>query len=201
CTSTTESPAPSYTAPPAAQAPAEPPPAAGSQDNASAPQADMPPPIQEEPADAAPPAEAIAATDESAADLLDSALAEWMRDFYLDHSGTYTEGRFSWTRSPSPSDGTLTASPASQVKFDGKTIESVQSLGYLTFTDKNGALSVYGAAVFSSEQTLLDGLFSPFDVDVAGRNLSWCQVAKKDTYQSTAGGFLSVYRFECEYAE
>jgi hypothetical protein len=95
----------------------------------------------------------------------------------------------------------LTTSPVSEVQFDGETIASVQAAGYIIFEDKQGGEDVYGAAVFSDQHTMLDTLFSPFDVEIfRGRELDWCRVTAKDVYQSSAGGYFSVYKLECESA-
>lgn len=158
---------------------------------------------QEEPQETPPVEEpeepSVPLTAKTASELLDDALDEQMSDFYKDHSGTFTESTHRWVLTP-PADGSLVGTPASEVKFDGEAISSIQAAGYIIF-EKDGNEDVYGVAVFNAQQTMLDGMFSPFDVEMFyGRDLGWCRVTQKDIYQWSSGGFVSVYQFGCESA-
>jgi len=153
-------------------------------------------PPAEEPEPEEPP---VPLTSKTASELLDDALDERISDFYKDHSGTFTESTHRWVLTP-PADGSLVGTPASEVKFDDQVISSIQATGYIIF-EKDGDEDVYGVAVFNAQQTILDGMFAPFDVELFyGRDLGWCRVTQKDVYQWSSGGFVSVYQFGCESA-
>jgi hypothetical protein len=136
--------------------------------------------------------------------LLTDALSSARIDFYSGNSGSFQENKYVWVRTPvqaAPGELEGTA-PASNVKFNGAAIESIEASGFIAFTDTGTGVSrAVGVAIFGANSTPLDGLgnftvvYSP---PIINKSLGICNIYDTVRQENTGGGPLLTYYFRCD---
>jgi hypothetical protein len=137
-------------------------------------------------------------------DMLDLGLAKIRSDYLHTASGQFTTDSYTWKRIPRDSmPGAISASetPASDLKFDGVVIDSVQGSGFSIFTSGDDE-DIFGLVIFSDLVTPLDSYTGTdaFDIDyhstLIDKDLRDCWVTEK-IIERNANGPVSTYYFEC----
>ncbi|VVC03242.1 Uncharacterised protein [Candidatus Bilamarchaeum dharawalense] len=129
--------------------------------------------------------------------ILDNALSQINNEFYSDHSGMFNEKTHTWYRISGPGDSFDTT--PSEVKFNGKSIATIQASGFTIF-DGADSTDIFGVAIFNATTTSLDnyGFTGSFDITYTPKlidgTLSGCVVYNKQYTQDSA----VTYYFECE---
>jgi hypothetical protein len=146
-------------------------------------------------------------TNKSVADMLTDNMNALRTQFYKDHSGTFSEKSYTWERVP-PNDTSggmdITMAPATDILFDGKTIDSVRASGFYVFTDASDSSQVIvGANIFQAKSTPLDA-YSGTDVyrigyfpSMIAYNLSDCYTTSKDYEYDPQNNWYVTYKFSC----
>ncbi|MFH1785982.1 MAG: hypothetical protein ABH842_06140 [Candidatus Micrarchaeota archaeon] len=129
-------------------------------------------------------------------ELLDIALDKISDGFYLNHSGTFTENKYTWRRMIT--DGTIIDTSTPEVKFNGVSMDSLQSSGYFIFHGDD-LKEVYGVAIFNDEDPFEEyGINDGFDVyyvpKLIQRTLIDCTVYNKENPTT----LVVAYYFKCE---
>jgi hypothetical protein len=136
--------------------------------------------------------------------MLEMGLADIRSDYLHTASGQFTTDTYTWKRIHRDSlPGAIEASdsPASDMKFGGEVISSVQGSGFSIFT-AGGTEDIYGLVVFSSLVTPLDSYTQAdaFDIDyhstLITKDLRDCWVTDK-VIEKNEHGHISTYYFEC----
>jgi hypothetical protein len=118
-------------------------------------------------------------------------------------SGQFTTSSYTWKRIHRDSiPGAIQAieSPASDMKFDGEVIDSVQGSGFSIFAADT--TQIKGLVVFTDLVTILDGYTGSdaFDIDyfstLIDKDLRECWVSEK-IIERNANGPVTTYYFEC----
>ena len=176
--------------------------------NASPQPQDISPPANQTAPPAAnisPPAQPSAPVVDKPVDtLLSDALDSARIDFYSGNSGSFQENRNVWVRTPvqaAPGELEGTA-PASNVKFNGAAIESIEASGFIAFTNTGTDVSrAVGVAIFGANSTPLDGL-SNFTVvyfpPIINKSLGVCNVYDTLRQETPNGSPLLTYYFRCD---
>ncbi len=174
------------------------------------PPANVTPPPQNvsPPANQTPPAAnatpQLPVTNKSVATLLTDALGNARDDFYNNNDGSFQESTYTWVRTPAnaaPGELLITA-PATNVKFNGAAIATIEASGFIAFRNVNtDASSAYGVAIFRADSTPLDTIADGFSVDysepVISKNLRYCGIYNEGQQAGTDGKSILTYYFRC----
>jgi hypothetical protein len=163
--------------------------------NASAPQPAAPEPVG-------------TPTNKSVSDLLTDYMNNLRTGFYKSHDGMFNEKSFTWQRLAAPSGGiTFDQGPATDLLFDGKSIDSVQASGFYVFTSSaDSSQTTVGVAIFKAKTTPLDAYSGGDTYSVyyfppsIGYNLTGCSTTTKDFEIDTQNDWYVSYMFSCDRA-
>jgi len=151
------------------------------------------------------PAQNLPLTNVSA--ILDTGMAKIRHDFYSSRSGSFLERSYTWNANPAAPPGEIGLSyQPTDVKFDGKAINSILASGFYVFTDKSDdSRYTWGLAIFRGTDTALDayGFSDTFSIDyfptIIDKKLRNCTINNKD-FSQDENGWLVTYSFGCAQA-
>lgn len=138
--------------------------------------------------------------------MLEDGLAKVRTQYMHTASGQFTTASYTWKRIHRDSiPGAIQAieAPASDMKFDGTVIDSVQGSAFSIFAA--GTTDIYGLVIFDAMVTPLDGYTGSdaFDIDyfstLIDKDLRDCWVTEK-IIERNANGPVTTYYFECSKA-
>jgi len=146
-------------------------------------------------------------TDKSVSELLDDGLLKSRVGFFSENDGKFEITEYKWMRSDLPDAGpgdiSFDRAPATDVKFDGETIDSIRGAGLLVF-EEGSTSEVRGLIIFMDKTTSLDGMEN-FDVEyfpsVDHRTMELCSVQSKDLSMDMESNWISKYFIKCEDVE
>ena len=160
---------------------------------------------QEETAEPEPsPEPSIPTTDRNISEMLDDGIQKVRMDFYASTSnGTFQEMYYKWKRiEEDVQPGEIVFDSPTFVRIEGKTIQSLQASGFVTFENIETALmeDAYGLAIFKATETPLDD-YDFFDVEypapIIDKRLKDCWVYEKEYQRNAQGEDLLTYYFNC----
>ncbi len=139
--------------------------------------------------------------------IIDAGLTRIRHDFYSSRSGSFLERSYTWNANPEAPPGEIGLSyQPTDVKFDGKAINSILASGFYVFTDKSDdSRYTSGLAIFRGTDTALDayGFSDTFSIDyfpsIIDKKLRGCTVSGKD-FSQDENGWLVTYSFGCAQA-
>jgi len=140
----------------------------------------------------------------SVSTLLDQEMSKIRNDFYSSHDGSFQEKSYIWQKTGSGTPGEIgLASPATDVKFGGNSIDAIEASGFYVFTDtSDDSYDCRGTAIFRGVSTPLDayGSLDSFSIDyfpsIIDKKLRECSIENRD-YSKDASGWLITYSFRC----
>lgn len=141
-------------------------------------------------------------------EMVQDGMARQKSDFYLSHTGVYTEKAYTWLREGGDGGGFLGGTaPPTDVLFDGASINSIKASGFTVFENEAGGTDkAYGLAVFNETHTALDSYTGSDTFDITyfpsmiDKDLMGCNVYTKDFNVDAHGGWLLTYYFKCALA-
>jgi len=158
------------------------------------------------PAEPKPPAQPIIQINKTANQLLTEGLAKLKSDYYANSSGLVREKSYTWERVPANSTSddlpVGVSAPATDLEFDGETIQGIMASGFITF-EQEGGTEVYGLAI-AKGNTILDGYseernfyiaYAPYPIK---KEIWGCHIFSKEHYTNAQGDAMAEYFFRCD---
>ncbi len=147
-------------------------------------------------------------SDKTVGTMLSEGLDKVRLDFYRENDGSFEETRYTWKRAatadPMPGEVGFDLAPLTDVKFDGKTIDSLQGVGFAVFNGTSKNTKALGVVVVLDKMSMLDDYTGSdaFDVEyfpsVEHRYFKDCWVYSKDFSKNMDSEWVSTYFVQCE---
>jgi hypothetical protein len=140
--------------------------------------------------------------------MLDDALAKIRLDFYKQYDGSFEQTSYTWKRSGTvdcvPGEIVLDAAPLTDVKFDDKTIPSIQAAGLMVFDDGVEPVS-RGILIFMNTTPVLPLAGEDFELEyfhsAEHRYMHDCEVTEKKLSRNTMGKWVTSSYISCMSVE
>lgn len=136
--------------------------------------------------------------------MLDEALAQVRNDFFKTYDGHYEQVTYKWKRAQAldaqPDDIIFDAAPLTDVKFDDKTIASIQAAGFIVFDDGVEPVS-RGVAIFMNDTPVLPFSGENFDIEyfhsTEHRYMNDCGVTSEELSRNMDGEWVTSSYISC----
>ncbi len=136
--------------------------------------------------------------------MLDDALAQVRTDFFKQYDGSFEQTTYKWKRAQAldaqPDDIIIEAAPLTDVKFDEKTIKSIQAAGFIVFDDGVEPVS-RGIAIFMNSTPVLPFSGESFDVEyfhsTEHRYMHDCEVTSEELTRNMDGEWVTSSYLSC----
>lgn len=140
--------------------------------------------------------------------MLDEALAQIRLDFFKKHDGSFEQTTYTWKRSGTvdciPGEIVLDTAPLTDVKFDGKTISSIQAAGLMVFDDGVEPVS-RGILIFMNTTPVLPLAGEDFELEyfhsTEHRYMHDCKVSGKELSRNLDGKWVTSSYISCMSVE
>jgi len=136
--------------------------------------------------------------------MLDEHLAQIRTDFFKKYDGSFEQVTYKWKRSKTldskPGEIVFDAAPLTDVKFDQKTIASIQAAGFIVFDDGVEPVS-RGVAIFMNSTPVLPFSGENFDVEyfhsTQHRYMENCKVTSDELSRNMDGNWVTSSYISC----
>lgn len=149
-----------------------------------------------------------AETNKTANQLMADGMAKLKSAYYANASGVINEKSYTWSRLPANSTSDEipvgVSAPATDLEFDGDTIETVLASGFIVFTREDETQDIYGLAIAKARSTILDDYTSEDSFYVSyipqpiNKEIWGCYIRSKERYVNAQGEPLAEYFFQCD---
>jgi hypothetical protein len=148
--------------------------------------------------------ELVPKSNKTLSQMLNESLTQIRSDFFKKYDGSFEQTTYTWKRSKTldtePGDIVFDAAPLTDVKFDDKTIPSIQAAGFIVFDDGIEPVS-RGVAIFMNSTPVLPFSGENFDVEyfysVEHRYMHDCSVTTEDLSRNSDGEWVTSSYLSC----